>query len=166
MTSAEPSVSTAARHHLRRGDALPLAVADDLGVRRRHPAQRRDRLFRPRLLDVAHQRVEQHDGEDRQGLVGQRAVALGQPQARGYHGRDQQQDDEDVSELVEELAPSGNGRLRGELIPAEALEPVLRLLAAQPAPSVRPERGHDLIGRPAIRGHLVLQSGTVAHRIL
>ena len=48
-----------------------VAVADDVGVRRRHLAQRRDGLLRARLLDVAHDRVEQDDGEDRDRLVGQ-----------------------------------------------------------------------------------------------
>ena len=43
-----------ARHELARRDALPCAVADDVGVRRRHLAQRRHRLFGARLLDVAH----------------------------------------------------------------------------------------------------------------
>ena len=72
-----------AGHELGRRDALSLAVADDVGVRRRHLAQRRHRLLRARLLDVAHERVEQHDGEDRDRLVGQRGVALVEPQPGG-----------------------------------------------------------------------------------
>ena len=71
-----------AGHELGRRDALSGAVSDDIGVRRRHLAQRRHCLLRAGLLDVAHERVEKHDGEDRDGFVGQGGVALIEPQAR------------------------------------------------------------------------------------
>ena len=71
-----------ARHEIRRRHALPLAAANHLRLRRGHLAERRHRLFRARLLQVAHHSVEQHDREDRDGLVRQRRVALGGPEAR------------------------------------------------------------------------------------
>ena len=60
-----------AGHDLGRRHPVPRAVADDGGVRGRHLAQRRHRLLGARLLDVAHDGVEEHDGEDRHRLVGQ-----------------------------------------------------------------------------------------------
>ena len=120
-----------AGHELARRDALPLAVPNDVGVRRRHLAQRRHRLFRARLLDVAHERVEQHDGEDRDRFVGQRGVALIQPQPAEIERGDEQQDDEDILELGEKLPPCGYRAFRRQLVLAVAFEPFLRLLPPQ-----------------------------------
>ena len=52
-----------ARNHIGSGNALSHAIPNDVGMRCRHLAQCSHRLLRPRLLDVAHQRVEQHNGE-------------------------------------------------------------------------------------------------------
>ena len=57
---------------LRCRNALPFAVAHHVCVGRGHLAQRGDRRFRARLLDIAHDGVEQHDSEDRNRFVGQR----------------------------------------------------------------------------------------------
>ena len=65
MRMTSPGTISAAR------GCSPFAVADDRRVGRRHRAKSGDRRLRSRLLDVAHRRVEQHDGEDRDGLVGQ-----------------------------------------------------------------------------------------------
>ena len=51
-------------------------------VGRGHRAQRGDGRLGARLLDVAHRRVQQHDGEDGERLVGQRRVALVAPRGR------------------------------------------------------------------------------------
>ena len=134
-----------AGHELGRRDALPLAVADDVRVRRRHLAQRRHRLLRARLLDVAHDRVEQHDGEDRDRLVGQRRVALVEPQSRRDRRRDEQQDDEHVLELGEELPPRRHRLFRGQLVPAVAFEPRPRLFFAQALLRIRAQRSQHFI---------------------
>ena len=65
-----------ARHELRGRDALTRAVPDHGRVRRRHLAQSRDRLLGAGLLNIAHHRVQQHDGEDRHRFVGQGGIAL------------------------------------------------------------------------------------------
>ena len=85
-----------AGHELRRRDALPPEVADHLGLRGRHLAECRYRLLGPRLLKIAHHRVEQYDREDRDRLIGQRRVVLEEPHAGGYQSRNNQQDHEHV----------------------------------------------------------------------
>jgi hypothetical protein len=67
-----------------------------LGLRGGHLAECRHRLLGPGLLQMAHHRVEQHDREDRDRLIGQRRVALEEPQAGGYQSRNDQQDHEHV----------------------------------------------------------------------
>ena len=129
-----------------RGDAPPLAVADDGGVGRRHRAQRGDGRLGARLLDVAHRRVEQHDGEDRDRFVGQRRVALERPQAGRDRGRDEQQDDEHVLELREEPAPRRDRRLARELVRLRtARVATARVVLAQAALAVGAERRDDLL---------------------
>ena len=109
-----------AGYELRRGHTVPRAVPDDGGVRGRHLAQRRHRLLRARLLDVAHDGVEEHHGEDRHRLVGSGRVALDQPQPGQDRGGDQQQNDEHVAELPEELPLHRHRLLRRQLVPAVA----------------------------------------------
>ena len=150
-----------AGHDLGRRDALPLAVADDVGMCRRHLAQRRHRLLRARLLNVAHDRVEQHDGEDRDRFVGQRRFALVQPQPRRDHRGDEQQDDEHVLELREELPPGRHGLLRRQLVPAVPFEPRPRLSFAQAAPRVRVERSQYFLNRLLIRSYLCLAESSL-----
>ena len=70
--------------------ALLLAVSHDLGVRRRHLAQRRHGLLGSGLLDVPHDRVEQDNRQDGDRFVGQRSVALDEPQSGRNHRRDEQ----------------------------------------------------------------------------
>ena len=131
-----------AGHDLGRRNALPRAVADHVGVRRRHLAQRRDRCFRARLLDVAHDGVEQHDGEDRHRFVGQRRFALVQPQRRGDRRGDEQQNDEHILKLREELPPRRHRLFRRQLVAAISFEPCLRLTCAQPKLRVGSERAN------------------------
>ena len=114
-----------------RRNALSAAVANDIGVRRRHLAQRRHGLLRAGLLEVAHERVEQHDGEDRDGLVGQGGVALVQPQPSGNQCRDDQQDDEHVRELGEKLPPCGDAAFPPPARSCRNVEPFLRPTLAQ-----------------------------------
>ncbi len=144
-----------AGHDFRRRNALPLAVADDVGLCRRHLAQRRHRRFGARLLDVAHDCVEQHDREDRDRFIGQRRFALHQPQRGGNGCGDEQQDHQHILELCEELSPRRHGLFRRQLVAAVALQPSLRFGFAQAAPRVRAERGDYrvnglLVGRQRI----------------
>ena len=126
-------------------------------------AQRRDRRLGPRLLDVAHHRVEQHDGEDGDRLVGQRRVALVEPEAGRDRRGDEQQDDEHVLELREELPPRRHGRLGRQLVPAVPLEPRPRLGVAQAA-APRPRRARRAparmpVDRPQSRFESVSRTG-------
>jgi hypothetical protein len=132
-------------------DALPLAVSNDVGLRCRHLAERGQRLLCPGLLDVTHQRVEQHDGEDRDRLVGQRGVALIQPQDGGDQRRDEQEHDQHIGELGEELPPRGDRLLRRELVPAMAFDPLVRLPLAQAGARIRLEGGKDVVDALQIR---------------
>ena len=59
-----------ARHDLGGIDASPLSVAQDVSVRRSHLAQCGQRGLGSRFLDIAHERIQQHDRGDGQGLVG------------------------------------------------------------------------------------------------
>ena len=136
--------------HVGRGDALPAAAAHDRGASRGHRAQGGDRGLGARLLQVAHRRVEEHDREDRDGFVGQRRVALDQPQDGGDRRRHQQQHDEDVLELGEEAAPRRDRGLRRQLVAAVALEARSRLVVAEAVLKVRAELGRQLAGRSSI----------------
>ena len=120
-----------AGHELARRDALPGAVPYDVGVRRRHLAQRRHRLLGAGLLEVAHERVEEHDGEDRHGFIGHRGVALVKPQSCGDQRGNDQQDDEDIRELSQKLSPCGYRCFRRQLVLAVAFQAFLRLLPPQ-----------------------------------
>ena len=126
---------------LRRRNAPPLAVADHVGVRGRHLAQRRHRLLGARLLNVAHDRVEQHDGEDRDRLVGQRRFALIQPQRCGDRSGDEQQDHEHIGELGEELPPCRDGFSAVSSFLPITSKPVLGPELAQASSLIRAECG-------------------------
>ena len=140
-----------ARHHLRGGNALPRAAADHVRVRGRHAPQRGDRLLGARLLDVAHERVQQDHREDRDRLVRQRRVAFEQPQSSGDGGRHEQQDHQRFGELREKLLPRRDRLFRGELVPAVALEPRARLGFAQAALRVGAEGGKRLFRAHPVR---------------
>ena len=141
-----------ARDHFGGGNRPPLAAADDPGASRRHGAQRRDGRFGARLLQVADGRVEQHDGKDRDGFVGQRGVALDEPERERDGRGDEEQDDEHVLELREEAPPPRHRRLRGELVAAVPLEPRRRFGVFQPAARIRAERGDQFSGALTVRG--------------
>ena len=118
----------------------------------RHRAQRRDRRLGARLLDVAHGRVEQDDGED-----GDRLVRAAPRRARSTHsaGRDrrgdEQQDDEHILELREESPPGRDRRLGRQLVASSACESRCRVLAGQALPLVGLERGDDVLNALAVR---------------
>ena len=133
------------------GNRPPLAAADDPGASRRHGAQRRDGRFGARLLQVADGRVEQHDGKDRDGFVGQRGVALDEPERERDGGGDEEQDDEHVLELREEAPPPRDRRLRGELVAPVPLEPGRRFAVFQAAARIRRERGDQFSGELTVR---------------
>ena len=144
-----------AGHHLGRRDALLRAVPYDLGVGRRHLAQRRHRVLGSGLLDVAHDRVEQDDREDGDRFVGQRGVALDEPQPGRNRRRDEQQDDEHVLKLGEEFPPGRDGLLGRQLVLAVAFEPRPRLPLAEAEPRVRAERRQYGVDRLPVRGQLI-----------
>jgi hypothetical protein len=129
-----------ARHHLGRGHRPPLAVAHHVGLGGRHLAKRRHRRFRAGFLDEAQDRVEQHDGENGQGLVRQRGVALDEPEGRGDRSGHEEQEDQHVLELGEEAPPHRRLRLRLELVAAVEGQPLPGLRGAQAGPAVDPER--------------------------
>jgi hypothetical protein len=115
-------------------------------VRGGHATQGRHRLRGTRLLHIAHQRIEYYDREDRDRLVGQRRLALEQPQRRRDRRGDEQQNDQGVGELREKLLPARDRTLGGQLVAAVARKPRARLLLAQPAPRIAAQLGDDLIG--------------------
>ena len=133
------------------GTLLPLAVAHHRCLGRRHLAQRRHRRFRARLLDVAHDGVEQHDGENRHRFVGQRRFAFDQPQRRGNRGGDEQQNHEHVAKLREKFPPPRHRLFRRQLVAAIAFEPRARFGIAQAAMRVRSQRGDNRVHRLLIR---------------
>ena len=155
-----------AGHDLRRRNALPFAIAHHVRVGRRHLAQCGHRRFRARLLDIAHDGVEQHDGEDRDRFVGQRRFALDQPQCAGNRGGDEQQNHQHVLELREELPPTRHWLFRRQLVAAIAFEARPRLSFAQAALRVRTERGEDRIHGLLIRRRFVAWNWSGAHIFL
>ena len=93
-----------AGHDSARGNALPLAITDDVRLRRRHLAQGGDRSLRACLLNVAHDGVEQHNRKDRHRFIGQRRITFVEPQAGRDSRRDEQQNNEQILKLREELS--------------------------------------------------------------
>ena len=71
-----------AGHDLRRGNAAPFAVADHRGIGGRHRPKCGNGRLGTRLLHVAHGGVQQDDRQDGDGFVGERGVALDDPQRR------------------------------------------------------------------------------------
>ena len=72
---------------------------------------------------------------------GQGRVALDDPERGGDRGRDQQQDDEHILKLRQEPPPGRDRLLGGELVRSVLGEPGARVLVAQPASLIGPERG-------------------------
>ncbi len=125
-------------------------------MRCRHLAQRHHCFLRTRLLDVAHDCVEQHDGENRHRFVGQSCCALVKPQSSRDQGRDEQQYHQNVLKLREELSP-GRHRLFGrQLISTVTLEPCPRLRIAQSELRVRAERSQYFVDRLPVRGYIII----------
>jgi hypothetical protein len=109
-------------------------------ARRRHRPQRGDGLFRARLLHEAQRRVEQHDRDDREGVVRHRLVALDEPERQRDRRRRDEQQDEHALELREEPPPRGNRRLGGQLVRSVAREAPPCLDVGEPARAVGAER--------------------------
>ena len=140
-----------ARDDLRRGDASPLAASDHGGISRRHRAKCRDGSLGTRLLHIAHGRVQEHDGKDGDGFVGEGRVALHDPERRGDRCGDEKQDDEHILKLRQESPPRRDRLLRGELVWSVLREPSARFLVAQPALLIGPEPGDQFAGVQAVR---------------
>lgn len=102
--------------------------------------------LRPGFLDVAHQRVEDDDGEDRQGLVRHCRVALLQPDHGGNHRRGEQQKHQHVGELIEELQPLRKRRRRIQFVAAIVRQAPRRLCQAEAGQRLRLQGGDDLFG--------------------
>ena len=94
----------------------PPRITDGIG--RRHRPKRRHGRFCARFLHEAHRRVQQHDGEDGDGLVRQGGVALDGPEAAEMPVAIEQQDDEHILELRQEPPP---GRARVSRRPVRSL---------------------------------------------
>ena len=85
-------------------DQAPARIArNDVRTRRRHLAQRSRGLLAPWLLDVTHQRIQQHDRKNGDGFVGQSGVALVEPRSGRDERCNEQQEDERIVELLREL---------------------------------------------------------------
>ena len=69
-----------ARHDLRCGHASSLPATDHRGIGRRHRPKCRDRSLGTRLLHIAHRCVQEHDGKDRDGFIGEGGVPLHDPE--------------------------------------------------------------------------------------
>ena len=147
------------RHEVGGGDppALPVPQRGRLG--RGHRSQGGDGALGAGLLDVPQDAVQQDDGEDDQGLVGQGGVPLVDPQGGGDGGGDQQQDDEPVRELGQEATPSGRRGLFRQLVAPVALEALLRGGAGEAPLGVALQAGHDRRNRQLVGGRGVEPRG-------
>ena len=108
----------------RAGMSRLLAVADDLGVGRRHLLQRGQRLLGLRLLHHAEDGVEHDDGHDRN-----RIDDLAQQER--HDGRHDQDDDQEVVELVEQQLEEAGARALRQLVGTVSFKARAGLLAAQ-----------------------------------
>ena len=104
---------------------------------------------------MAHQCVENHNGEDRHGFVGQRRVAFVKPQPCRNRRRDEQQDDEDIRELGEKFPPCGHRLFRRQFIPTVSSEPLVRLPVAQTGTRIRAELAQYVVAGLSIRFYSV-----------
>jgi hypothetical protein len=107
------------------GDALALAVADDAGFRRGQRHQRAHRALGAGLLHESKQGIEDHDCHDDDGFVGKRRFAriLQQPFDRRDHGRDQENDHQEILELLEQPPPPRRLRRALQAVGAVSLQP-------------------------------------------
>jgi len=121
-----------------RGNDAIISVPDDLGIRGGHPFQGRQRFFGPVFLDESQDRVEDDDGDDRQG------VDPFAEEAR-HESRPDQDPDHEILELVEELADGGALFLFLEPIRAETLEPFGGFRAAEAGGQARSQAAFDLL---------------------
>ena len=97
---------------LRCWNLLLLSVADDPGARGRHLVERCGGRLGAGFLDVAHHRVQHHDGKDGDGLVGQRRLVLHVPKDNRDGSRRQQQHDEKVRNCARNLFQAAQEALR------------------------------------------------------
>ena len=125
-----------ARHYLDSRYAPAFAAANHRGISRGHRAEGGECRLRTPLLHIAHRRVQQDDGEDRDGLVGPRRLALERPEPGRDNRRDEQQDDEHILELREKPPPRRHGFLARKLVTPEPLESRASVLIVQTAPLV------------------------------
>ncbi len=153
-----------ARHQFRRRDGLPRTVADDLGLRCRHPAQRGHGPFGPRLLEIAHRPVEEDDRKDRDRLVGKGGLALEQPEDRRYAACGNQQDHQHIGELVKELAPFRDLLSGRQLVSPMTAKPPPNLLLAEAGMFVAGESRENLVDALPMELDLRRIFGVVAHQ--
>ena len=135
-------------------DALPIAVANDRGLRRGQRHQRADRFLRARLLDEPEHRVEDDDRHDDDRFVGQRALArvLQHPFDHRNHNGDQQDDHQEIFELLQQPFPPRRFRRALQPVRAVLLQAIVRFGLAQAARGVAPEQGQHRRRRHAMRG--------------
>ena len=104
-------------------------------------------------------RVEQHhDGDD--------DCVLEIPHHAGQHGGTDQHYDEEIPELIEELAPCCARRLLGEAVGAVPGQPLRGLHIGEPLPGVTAQLVGDLPGGQRVpgRGRVLQRSLEAAHR--
>ena len=156
-----------ARHDLGRRKARHVAIANHVRVGGCHLPQRRDRGLSALLLDVAENRVQQHDGADRERFVGQRGITFVPPERRRNHRGDQEQDDQHVSELGEERSPCGDRTFLGELIRSVMREPGAGIDRREAAHDIAVQRLNHLLRRLLVLGwHLATSTMMARSRVL
>ena len=116
-----------ARHDLGRRHGGALAVAHDERRRGGHPLEAGERALGALLLHEPEGGVRDHDGEDRERLVGRVPAAFVPPHPERDPGRGKQQQDERALELGEEAPPAGDRRGGREFVTAVLQEAGPRL---------------------------------------
>lgn len=99
------------------------------------------------LLKEAERGVEQHDDGDDDGI-------LEFADRAGQHGGAEQDDDQEVPELVEELAPGRARRLLGEAVGTVRGKALARVFRRQSKGGVRLDLAQDFDGRTCMPGNL------------
>ena len=142
-----------AGHDLVRRNPQPLAAADHRGFRRGQRHQRTHGFLGARFLDEAQHRIEDDDRENHDRLVGQRGLAriLQQPLDHRDHGRDQEDDDEEILELLQQPLPPGRFRRALEPVGTVLLQAALRFGRGEAERGVGCERGDHRLGRHLVR---------------
>ena len=145
-------------------DALPIAIADDRGLRRSQRHQRADRFLRAGLLDEPEHGVEYDDSHDDDCFVGQGAFArvLQHPFDHRNHNGDQQDDHQEIFELFKQPFPPRRFRCAFQPIVSVLLQALLHLGRAQAALSVGAERRDDGFSRFGVWRGRVGQGGSSA----